>query len=229
MSRSRIQRSARAGFSLLETVVGLSALIVALGALAGTLERVNRASHSAQSESSLQIDSQRALLEIASELRRSGVVVFDDGQFPYIFDGGEPDAGLEHHAHPLPESNAAPADDDFGPSREIVFLLPADEDADGHPDIDVDGWLSWDLDQISYVLVPRAGRNVLERRVNGLAPQTIAYDVERVQFDTAESSGWEIPLGCVRIRLWFRRTDESGELHQWSTETLVALNTTEAF
>lgn len=225
----RSAASRRRGFTLLEALVGLTMLLAALGGLATTLERVQLASHAARVEGGLQVDSQRALLEVAAELRRSGVVEFDDVSFPHLFERGEPGPGFENHAHTPAQSDAQAGDPDFGLSREIVFLLPADADGDERPDIDVEGRLDWGMDELSYVLVTRAdGRNVLERRVNGAAPTAVAYDVERVCFDDAESSGWQLPLGCVRIRIWFRRTDASGSLHRWFTETLVALNVTES-
>lgn len=232
MNRARMLRSAaarRGGFTLLEALVALTMLLAAFGGLAATLDRVQRASHEARVEGGLQVDSQRALLALAADLRRSGVVEFSDVRFPHLFERGDPGPGLEHHAHAPAQSAAQAGDPDFGPTREVVFLLPADEDGDEHPDIDDEGRLEWGMDELSYVLVTRAdGRNVLERRVNGAAPMAVAYDVERVCFDDAASSQWELPLGCVRIRIWFRRIDASGSLHRWFAETLVALNVTES-
>lgn len=67
------------------------------------------------------------------------------------------------------------------------------------------------------------GFNYLEQRTNGGAPRTLARHVERVVFDDAASSGFQIPLGSVRVRLFFRRTDGRGNLIRYRNEAVVNL------
>jgi len=119
---------------------------------------------------------------------------------------------------------ALPGESDFGPNHEIVFLQPLDADASGVPDIDVDGRLVWDSIEYSYVVVTGAdGVNVLQRRSNGAAPKTIAKNVERIAFDDNASSGFQIPLDAVRVRIWFRERDSERTLHRYFSEAVVKL------
>lgn len=88
------------------------------------------------------------------------------------------------------------------------------------------GGLVWSHAEISYVVVVLAdGSRVLQRRV-GNDPATarvVARHVERVQFDTPESAAWQIPLGSVRVRLFFRATDSDGRIYRSRHEVTVRL------
>lgn len=86
--------------------------------------------------------------------------------------------------------------------------------------------LVWAHDEISYVVVVLAdGSRVLQRRVNNdpATARVIARHVERVQFDTPESSGWTVPLGAVRVRLFFRSTAAEGHIFRARNEVTVRL------
>lgn len=127
-----------------------------------------------------------------------------------------------------------------------------DADGDGWPELDGDGdgiltddpadvaalWdptlntihpttgLVWSHSEISFVVVTAAdGTSVLERRVdnNPATARVLARQVERIQFDTPESSGWTIPLGSVRVRIFFRTTDRDGRLIKARNEVTVSL------
>ena len=92
--------------------------------------------------------------------------------------------------------------------------------------IDDSTTLCWSHDEISFVVVPGAdGRNVLERRVGGnpAATRVIARGVDRVVFDTPESSGWALPLNAVRIRLFLRTTDRDGRVFKSRNEVTISL------
>ncbi len=89
-----------------------------------------------------------------------------------------------------------------------------------------DNGLVWSNAEVSYVVVVLAdGSRVLQRRVDNDAAtaRVLARHVERVQFDTPESSGWQIPLGSVRVRLFFRKTDDDGRLYRARNEVTVRL------
>jgi len=89
-----------------------------------------------------------------------------------------------------------------------------------------DNGLVWSHAEVSYVVVVLAdGSRVLQRRVDNdpATARVIARHVERVQFDTPESSGFQLPLGCVRVRLFFRKLDEDGRLHRARNEVTVRL------
>jgi hypothetical protein len=160
------------------------------------------------------------LSSILADLRVSGLAA----PYPYLFEDGDADAPFDDHDHAPAQELAAAGDDDFGPNREIVFLRPADDDSDGVPDFEPDGALAWGADEISYVLTTGAdGINVLERRINGQPGRVVARFVERVTFDDINTSGFEVPLGAVRVRIWFRLPDGKGGTFRYSVEATVRL------
>lgn len=96
----------------------------------------------------------------------------------------------------------------------------------GANDIDPAAGLVWSHQEISYVVVTRPdGINYLERRVDADPDRArrIASDVERVQFDTWESSAWGIPVDSVRVQIFFRRRSEDGTLYRHRAEVVVHL------
>ena len=92
--------------------------------------------------------------------------------------------------------------------------------------IQPDTGLVWSHNEVSYVVVVLAdGSRVLQRRVNNEAAtaRVVARHVERVQFDTPESSGWTVPLGAVRVRIFFRTTNAEGHIYRARNEVTVRL------
>ncbi|MEZ6013961.1 MAG: prepilin-type N-terminal cleavage/methylation domain-containing protein [Planctomycetota bacterium] len=86
--------------------------------------------------------------------------------------------------------------------------------------------LVWSNAEVSYVVVVLAdGSRVLQRRVNNdvATARVVARHVERIQCDTPESSGWTIPLGAVRVRIYFRATDDDGRIYRSRNEVTVRL------
>jgi prepilin-type N-terminal cleavage/methylation domain-containing protein len=86
--------------------------------------------------------------------------------------------------------------------------------------------LVWSHAEVSYVVVVLAdGSRVLQRRVDNDAAtaRVVARHIERVQFDTPESSGWTIPLGAVRVRHFIRSTDRDGRIYRARNELTVRL------
>jgi hypothetical protein len=216
-------RSAR-GFTVLELVIGATILLVLVGTLAEALGVLRRGTAYEGVDSDLQTQAERALHTIIANLKPSGLANVAGNPFPYLFDDGNATGAYAASAH-APATHAAKAgDSDFGPTREIVFVQPADADGDGRPDLDVGGNLVWGASQLSFVLVTRAdGVNVLQRRVDGGSPRDIANHLERVTFDDNASSGFVVPLRAIRVRLWFRKKDERGTLHKYFAEAEVKL------
>lgn len=92
--------------------------------------------------------------------------------------------------------------------------------------IHADTGVVWSHEEVSYVVVVLAdGSRVLQRRIDNdaVTARVVARHVERVQFDTAESSGWQVPLDAVRVRLFFRATDADGRLFRARNEVTVRL------
>jgi len=91
-----------------------------------------------------------------------------------------------------------------------------------HPDTG----LVWSHNEVSYVVVVLVdGSRVLQRRVDNdpATAKIVARHVERVQFDTPESSGWTVPLGAVRVQIFFRMMDKDGRLYRARNEVTVRL------
>ena len=90
----------------------------------------------------------------------------------------------------------------------------------------------WSHQEISYVTITHPdGYNYLERRTDAGAATTrrIARDIELVQFDTWESSGYTTAMNSVRVRIFLRRRTQEGVLFRHRVEAVVKLrNTKEA-
>ncbi|MEM7515806.1 MAG: type II secretion system protein [Planctomycetota bacterium] len=212
------------GMTLLETAVVSALLFIVLGTLAQALSGVRSAAAADDVRAELQRQAERAMQSIVTDLRSSGFASQGGLDYPALFDATEPPIEFEHHQHAPVAKAARTHEADWGPNREIVFLLPADDDLDGRPDIDANGELIWDAREFSYVAVTDAeGRNRLQRRIAGASPRNIANSIERIVFDDTTSSGFEVPLSSIRIRLYLRQTDEAGRMHRYSTEATISL------
>ncbi len=223
VARKRSPR--KSGFSVVEMMISVAVMSLLCGALVESVANLRTMTIFSRNRSSLQTMADKALLEMVTELRQSGERDVGGGiVYPYYFDGGAPSDDFILHEHVPAGGDAEFGDDDFGADRELVFLLPADDDNDGRPDIDMDGDLAWGATEVSYTVNTRAdGINYLERRQDGANPTIVGHHVERMVIDTAESSAFEIPLETIRIRLFFRRTDSNGYLIRYSNEAVVAL------
>lgn len=224
----------RAGFTVIEVAVAAVVLLMISGALVTALDGLRGAAMTTDVGSRLSEAGEKALLAIVEDLQRSGRVTTVTA-FPYTFEGGDSPFD-DMHDHAPAAKNGAAGDADFGPDREIVLLLPRDEDTlgpppvvgtpDNIPDLDVDGQLIWGDQQISYVLVTWAdGVNRLERRVDGAGPgRVLGSWVERVRFDDFNTDPLAIPnSNSVRVRLWMRQPDDRGTVHRWFGEARVRM------
>jgi hypothetical protein len=220
MPRTRRQLCARAGLGLVELLIASAILAIFLGGLAFSSRSMLRMGLASDVRSTAQELGATTLAVILEDLRVSGA----HAPFPYLYDDGAALAPFDAHAHAPADEHAAPGEPDHGPNREIVFRLPADDDRDGEPDFDGDGELLWSARELGYALVTAAdGVNQLERRVDGRTQRVLARHVERVLFDDILSSGFELPLGALRVRLWFRLPDGNGGWFRHHTEATVGL------
>jgi hypothetical protein len=223
MTRRLAPDGRRGGFSLVEMMIGSAILFVLGFALIESTTSLRRLTESGAVDARLQELAHRALKTVLTDLRRTGFADLGGGlAYPHVFEGGDAAAAFDAHDHAPSVQHAEAGDPDFGPSREIVFRLPADADADGVPDLDGDGNLVWDGAEFSYVLVTRPdGINYLERRVDGANPRALAHHVERVTFETSAQDPAGIPVGAIRVRIWLRDRDDRGIWHRFATEALV--------
>jgi hypothetical protein len=222
--RAQARSSLREGFSVIELTLASVVFLVLLLAFGRSLTALIGSRQALDADTRLQDMGMRAIERMLDELRRAGFVQVDGLAYPHLFEDGAPGPGFEPHAHPPAIEHASPGQADHGPNREIVFLLPADDDGDGVPDIDLDGRLLWSEGEVSFVLLTGAdGVNSLQRRVDVGAAVELARDVERILVDDAESSGFAIPLNVIRIQLWFRTVGDEGRVHRHFVETTTRL------
>lgn len=95
-----------------------------------------------------------------------------------------------------------------------------------HPDTR----LVWSHADVSYQVTATGpgGENELVRVVGGVGGlpgerRVLARGVERIQFDTPDSSGFSIPGGTVRVRLFFRVRGSDGKVYRSQLESTVRL------
>ena len=231
---SQLRGRNRAGFSVVELAIGMVVLLVLVLGLTRSMVSLRSSTLTGSVDSQLQNMAETAMSSIVSDLRRSGFVAPGAAAYPYLFVDGAAQIPYAIHAHAPATHTALPGERDFGPNREIVFLQPLDADdrdpltavptPDEIPDVDGNGDLVWDPVECSYVVVTGPdGINVLERRVNAGTPETIARNVERITFDDNTTSGFQVPLDAIRVRIWFRQRDAEGALHRYFSEAVVKL------
>ena len=213
----RTRTKASNGFTIIEFAIAITVLGLFAGMLVHSLQRMQGLANTSTVRSLVQDSGEKALKRINQDLRRSGFV----NGYPQFFLNG---AGPGPHQHPPAQKQAQPGDPDFGADREILFLQPADFDGNGIPDLDPSGNLIWDPTEFSYVLVTGPdGVNYLERRIDGAQPRMVARDVERVEFEDNNNPPASVPIGCVRVRIFYRKADQSGTMHMHSAESLIRL------
>lgn len=196
----------------MEIAISSVILVVLMGAFTTAITGMVRLAKVGDTQASLRTEANRALKSIQQDLRPSGFVTVGMVDYPSVVDSAF-------------DQYTATADEfDFGISREVILVQPADVDGDNEPDVDVNGALVWAADEISYVHVMGAdGIPVIERRVNGGAGRVVARYVERMVFDDAASSGWQVPLNALRVQIFFRRPDADGVVHRYSVESTLRL------
>ena len=127
-----------AGMSLIEVVLAATILTVLARSLVESAESMGRLTHTGSVKTQLQIEGQGALDSFIEDLGRSAFRTVNGRSYPYVFDSAVADLPFDAHSHTLPVMEAESGDSDYGTLREIVFVLPADLDGDGRPDMDVD-------------------------------------------------------------------------------------------
>lgn len=210
-------------------MIAVGVLSLLGGSLTLAMMRMRGLENSSTAQATLQDSCERAMRRVFEDLSRSGDLNIGGIDYPYLFDDGAATGAFAAHAHPAATHNAVAGDPDFGPNREIVFALPRESDPPGTfgndvPDIDANANLIWDTVEYSYVVITGPdGINYLQRRTDGGNPVTIASNVERIVFDDNPSSGFVLPVDCVRVRIFMRRVDTAGNVHRYAAEQVVKL------
>ena len=132
-------RATRAGFTLLEMILGATILALLAKTMVTATTSVSHLTESGNLESRIQRDSDRAMARIMKDLRMSGFHTVNDREYPHVFLDGEPSGDFRDFEHvPAPQA-AAPGEADHGPMCSIILCVPSDLDDNGRPEIDVDG------------------------------------------------------------------------------------------
>lgn len=194
-------------------------MTIVLAMVAQAMDGLNELGKDGETEARLAAGGNRAVREVLSDLKRSGFVSVGGLDYPQLFLNGDagPDFPLHDHVPATPL-------EDYGGigSREIIFLLPADADDDGIPDIDADGDLVWDAREFSYVLeTGQDGVNRLIRRIDGVDDSTVARDVDRIIIDNDITSGFAIPGNALRVRVDMATPSGADSTHTMTLQGVV--------
>ena len=233
MSTCKFDRSSRGGFTVLEMLISMTVLLLLFGTIAQSMGTMQRLQTTGSVDSRLQREAGRAIRAVITDLRLAGRVdIVGAGFYPHVFTDGQPGTGFpDWHAYQPGPKEAVVGDLDFGDDNGLLLLLPQDFNNDGNPDVsNVDNTLLWGLGaEVSYTRQTQAdGRNVLMRTVTDQPARVIARDLERIQFTPGDALNLDVPLGCVRVRLFFRARSSNGVIHRAQAEATVRMRNTPA-
>ena len=226
----RQRQTRRRGFQMVDLAISLTIFFVVVGSFTRAISSVQSEVSSSSARTSLARAGNRALRAIVDDIRYSGFATVAGNDFPHVFTNGDAAAPFDAHDHAVPvvvpdsPSDAIVA---AGPgaivSREAIFLLPSDANGAGPPDLDANGQARWGNAEVSYVLVPDGTSNRIERRVDGVQDETIARNVSALFIDTPASSGFVVPLGCMRVRITLTSFNDDGQRLDHAVESVVRL------
>ncbi|MEZ5978946.1 MAG: hypothetical protein R3F34_12075 [Planctomycetota bacterium] len=190
--------NARAGHTLIETLIAVAIFPILVGACFISVTASDEDVDLAEERADMLRRADTAMSIVTSTLETTGWVSVGGVDYPWFVeedDVDDPDA-VHPHARAIRAEQGRTA-------REINVVVPLDADGDGWPDLDEDfEAIDWSPERISFALVPDgSGSNALERRVDGQPGRVIARNVRRFVVDDAASSGFDIPLDCLRVTL----------------------------
>ncbi|MCA8968903.1 MAG: prepilin-type N-terminal cleavage/methylation domain-containing protein [Planctomycetes bacterium] len=189
------------GMTLVEVMVSLVITVIVVGVTSYLMMNAQQADKIARNDAALTRRASEALETIATDLRRTGAVTISGTQYPATVDVS---VGTPPVAH-----------------RTIRLCMPEDADKDGAPDL-LNAKLVWSADLVEYAVDVVDGRTRLLRR-QGTRERVLVDHVAHVAFDTPESSGWVVPVGCIRIQLSVHAFGTSGAPQTRELTTLVRM------
>lgn len=199
-------RTRRSGFTVIELTISIALLGSLMLVYMSTVDRSFKAQEQAEAYFLLRSRALSAMSAMREDLGRAGYATAAGTDYPGVFQTDEVGNEFPAFAHAAP---LALHDEDLAaPNTDLVFVLPDDADGDGWPDLTAAGEPAWSAVDLAYLLTPdQSGLNVLKRYSSGGATTTIARGVLWVDFDTPSTSAFEVPLGCMRVRLALGTTD----------------------
>ncbi|MCB9890653.1 MAG: prepilin-type N-terminal cleavage/methylation domain-containing protein [Planctomycetes bacterium] len=189
------------GMTLVEVMVSLVITVIVVGVASYVMMNAQQADKTVRNDAVLPRRASEALETIATDLRRTGAVTISGTQYPETFDVS---VGTPPVAH-----------------RTIRLCVPQDADMDGAPDL-LDANLVWSTDLVEYAVDVVDGRTRLLRR-QGTRERVLVDHVDHVAFDTPNSSGWVVPVGCIRIQLSVNALGTTGGPQTRELTTLVRM------
>ncbi len=192
-----MKRGSRCGFTIIEALISSTLFVSIMGAFVLSLFAAERARDDAEVADQLNREALEVIETLRRDLSRSG---YENG-FPLSYD--EDDIGQDYgtfvHAAPHGEQERC----------DVVYRLPADDDGDGWPDVDVDGDVTWEGDPRAFVLVPNQyGTNDFMRIAADGQSSTVARNVESLRYSSPAETAFAIPLDCMRVELGLRADSE---------------------
>lgn len=208
----------RAGFTIVEVAVTVLLFTTLMSSFVISVNRLGQEHNSNTVEYELARDALEGMRTITTELSRAGFVSQGGVDYPAVIRANNyTDFPTFAHAAPHLVHGAQQ-------STQLVYVLPADADSDGWPELVTNSEPSWGATEFGYVLEPEAdGTNTLRLRGSDGSNRVILRDVARVSFETPQDTGFAIPLNAVRVRLEFARTTPEGTVLRRQVEEVVRL------
>ena len=125
------RQGGRAGFTLLEMILGATILALLAKTMISATTSVSRLTESGNLESRIQRDSDRAMARIMEDLRMSGFHTVNEREYPHIFADGQPASDFGDFEHTSAPQAATPGEADYGPMCSIILCAPSDLDGNG--------------------------------------------------------------------------------------------------
>ncbi len=190
----RITPHKRSGFGLLELLITVGLFTGLLTLFSMSLRGSSETQRSSMDQAVAQMNARKGMTAIREALGQSG---FGAGM-PETFDGNT--MGDSHPALAHPAANAY---DNLPVGRELVFQTLEDLDDDGWPDVDAAGNMAWSPTLSALIVTPDAqGVNRLFLTDSNGGRRSLARNVGSLVIDDSASSGFQIPLDQLRVRLF---------------------------
>lgn len=211
-----MKHTRRGGFMFLEMTITLSIFAGLLTLFALSL-RTTEADRELQEHIDLaREDAAKALLQIREALTQTQVV----SGFPAIFPGNTIGA-----TYPVLAHGAANITPPTPMCQELAYLMPADADGDGWPDVTAGGSLAWAANPGAITCVGNAdGTNRTRIVAEDGTARVISRRIRSVVVEDSASTGFTIPLQALRVTAYYDRDPERPNLPPESLQSTILLS-----
>ena len=216
MRKPTSRNQARAGFTVLESLIAIVIFTTLLGGFLFSVNRMSSFSDATEIEYSLAASGLETVRLISEELGRAGYATVDGEEMPVFVENGEVQGTFEGFAHEPAHSG------EF--SRDIIYALPLDADGDGWPDLDADGDPVWDPTTYAIQCAPLGdGSDAILQRSSDGDSTIYSLGAASIVFEDPAQAGFEIPLDSVRFTVTLRGTAPDGSEHEYQAQRVVHL------